>query len=365
MGRLLLALILLAGVVLLLFAGIPAIAARVYGPPSILLTPFQTVQYSALLLWDDGLLTRPLDAAGSEKEFQVGRGESVTAVCARLQADGIVIDGSSMRDYLVYTGQDTSIQAGSYRVSAAMSVVDLARRLQDATPNEVRFVVLPGWRIEEIAASLPSSGLSITPDEFVASASASVPGFEFLSGSSTTEGFLYPDSYVLKRATGVTDLIGALLRNFSFHVGTDLQEGFARQGLSLRQAVILASIVQREAVQQDEAPVIASVYLNRLKTGMRLDADPTVQYAAGYNAEQGTWWTNPLSSDDLHRESPYNTYLNAGLPPAPIDNPGAAALLAVASPAATPYLYFSARCDSNGYHFFAQTLEEQISNLCP
>jgi UPF0755 protein len=288
----------------------------------------------------------------------------VVSISDRLQSAGIVGDASMIRDYLVYTGQDLSVQAGTYQVSAGMSIVDVARRLQDATPTEVNFVVLAGWRIEEIASSLPTSGLTITPDEFVAAASAPLPGYDILSEASTTEGFLYPDSYVLPRATEASELLGELVRNFSQHLSAELREGFARQDLSVYQAVILASIVQREAVQPEEAPIIASVYLNRLKIKMRLEADPTVQYAAGYNLAQETWWTNPLGLEDLHRASPYNTYLNTGLPPAPIDNPGLGALRAVASPAATPYYYFTARCDGTGYHFFAATFDEHLGNLC-
>jgi len=97
---------------------------------------------------------------------------------------------------------------------------------------------------------------------------------------------------------------------------------------------------------------------------MKLDTDPTVQYALGYNASQGTWWTNPLSSADLQFDSPYNTYLYAGLPPGPIANPSLSALRAVAFPAETPYYFFRARCDGSGLHVFAVTFEEHLQNGC-
>jgi UPF0755 protein len=98
---------------------------------------------------------------------------------------------------------------------------------------------------------------------------------------------------------------------------------------------------------------------------MQLESDPTVQYGLGYNSLQQTWWTNPLSTDDLSVNSPYNTYLNAGLPPGPIAEPGLSALQAVAFPAETPYYYFRAKCDGSGKHNFAATLEEQYANACP
>ncbi len=359
-------LLLVAGCLLVAgILGVPVMARQNYGPPSPTLNPFQVWQYSASLIWADGLLSKPLAAGAPEVDFQVQQGESVTSICNRLAQAGILRDAWMMRDYLIYSGLDTTVQAGVYKLGAGMSVVDLARRMQDATPADVMFVILPGWRMEEIAASLPTSGLETTPDDFIMAASSPHPGFGFLAGADTAEGFLYPDLYVLPRAIARNDLVEALVRNFQLHLTTDLQEGFQRQGLSVYQAVTLASIVQREAVKPEEAPIIASVYLNRINSQMRLDADPTVQYAIGYNPLQATWWTNPLSLDDLKFSSPYNTYVVEGLPPTPISNPGAAALEAVASPADTPYFYFNARCDGSGYHDFAQTLDEQLGNLCP
>src|ERR1700690_277997 len=349
----------------LLIIGIPGIAARTYGEPAHGLTPLQIIQYSAKLLWDDGLLTRPMGPGAPEQTFTIKQDEPVSSIANNLQEAGLISDASILRDYLVYTGLDDTIQAGEYQFSPAMSIVDIARKMQDATPADVTFVILPGWRMEEVAASLPTSGLDITPDEFIKAASTPPSGFDFLTGASSSEGFLYPDSYILPRVTTVDQLVNTLLRNFSLHLSSDLSEGFARQGLSVYQAVALASIVQREAVNVDEAPKIASVYLNRLKIGMKLDADPTVQYALGYNPVQQTWWTNPMVADDFQYGSPYNTYINDGLPPTPIDNPGLNSLQAVASPADTPYYYFSARCDTSGYHNFAQTLDQHLQNLCP
>ena len=144
----------------------------------------------------------------------------------------------------------------------------------------------------------------------------------------------------------------------------DLRNGFTKQNLTIYQAVILASIVEREAVQDEEKALIASVYLNRWRIGMKLDADPTVQYAYGYDFTEGTWWKNPLELQDLQFDSPYNTYLYAGLPPAPIANPSLEALQAVAFPAETPYYFFRAKCDGSGYHDFSETLEEHLGNGC-
>ncbi len=298
--------------------------------------------------------------------LQFKKASRVESIAGHLQQNSLISDAGIFRDYLIYTGLDTSIQAGEYDdLSPAMSIVDIAHKMQNATPTQVTFVILPGWRMEEIAASLPTSGLNITSDEFLAAAKKSRPGFDFLSGAASTEGFLYPDSYILPRVTTADELVEVFVRNFDLHLTSDLRDGFNRQGLSIYQAVTLASIVQREAVHDDEAPMIASVYLNRIKINMKLDADPTVQYALGHDQSQQTWWTNPLSADDLKVNSPYNTYLIDGLPPTPISNPGLTALRAVAFPAESSYYYFSARCDDSGYHNFAQTFQEQLQNLCP
>jgi len=359
-----LSILLLLACLFITFITIPSKAEQIYGQPAAWLTVPQRVQYSARLLWYDGLLTRPLDPTGIERSFPIESGESVNSIAARLQGVGLIRDAGAFRDYLVYSGLDTSIQAGSYQLSPALSAIDIAHNLQDATSAEVTFVILPGWRMEEIAASLPTSGLPVMPEEFLSAARTSFPNYDFLAGANSAEGFLFPDSYVLSRTISAETIINEFIRNFALHLTPDLTNGFEKQGLTVYQAVTLASIVQREAVHEEEAPLIASVYLNRLNAGIKLDADPTVQYAIGFNSLQNTWWTNPLSAEDLGFNSLFNTYLYADLPPTPISNPGLTALNAVAYPAETSYYYFRAKCDGLGYHVFAETFEEHLANGC-
>ncbi len=348
----------------LAFVTVPAEAARIYGPPAAWLTFTQRAQYSARLLWYDGLLTRPLNPSGNERNFKINPGDSVNTIAASLQDAALIRDAESFRAYLIYSGLDTSIQAGEYRLSPAMSAIAIAREIQDATSTQVEFAILPGWRMEEIAASLPTSGLAITLDEFLAAAQTPSDDFDFLNEAVSLEGFLFPDSYILPRNITVSELMQTLVRTFAQRLTPDLVAGFEQQGLTIYEAVIVASIVEREAVQDEEKPLIASVYLNRLNIGMKLDADPTVQYVLGFNPLQNTWWTNPLSLIDLDFDSPFNTYLYTGLPPAPISNPSLDSLQAVAFPAETPYLFFRARCDGSGFHSFAETFEEHVENGC-
>ena len=356
-------LILCAGISFV-FLYIPARATRVYGAPASSLSFPQRVQYSALLLWYDGLVTQPLDTSGPEQDFTVEVGESVDTVANHLQSVGLIQDAEALRSYMIYAGIDTSMQAGKYKLSTAMSAMDIAHQLQDATPEEVTFVVLPGWRLEEIADALPTSGLSVTPDEFLKAAKKPTRDYDYLAGASSMEGFAYPDSYTFSRKISVDEMISEMLRDFSAHLTLDLKNGFQKQNLSIYQAVTLASMVEREAVKEEEQPLIASVYLNRLKIGMKLDADPTVQYAIGYNFLQQTWWTNPLTALDLQINSVYNTYKYPGLPPTPIANPTLGALHAVAFPAETNYYFFRAKCDGSGFHIFAETYDEHLQNAC-
>jgi UPF0755 protein len=360
------ALIIIFLVAIYLFLGyIPARASMLYGPPARSLSISDRIEYSARLLSQGGLLVTPLNPSGAEQPFHIEQGESISSVAMRLEQSSLIVSAQAFYDYVVYTGLDLTIQAGDYTLSPAMSIIDLARELQDSTPEDVVFVILPGWRMEEIAASLPTSGLDISPEDFIAAAQNPPQVLDAARSSSTMEGFFYPDSYRVPRSASVDQLLDLIARNFVLHITDDMRQGFAAQGLDLYQAVTLASIVERESVHDDEQALIASVFLNRLQVGMTLGSDPTVQYALGYDSSAQTWWKNPLSLDDLKFDSPYNTYIYAGLPPAPISNPSLDALQAVAFPQMSPYYYLQAKCDGSGYHTFAVTFEEHLANGCP
>ena len=265
----------------------------------------------------------------------------------------------------MYSGLDTGLQAGEFQLSPALAPLQIAQKLQDATPTQVKFVILPGWRMEEVAASLPTSGLAISPEQFLLVARDPHSGFDFMPKGASAEGFLFPGEHILPRAIGPVQLVALLMNNAALALSPEMRAGFARQGLDVYQAVTLASIVQREAVKSEEQPSIASVFLNRLAAGMRLETDPTIQYALGFDAVTNSWWKSPLSVDDLAIQSPYNTYQNPGLPPGPISNPSLSALQAVAYPAQTPYYFFRARCDGSGLHNFSETFDQHLKNGCP
>lgn len=338
-----------------------------FGEPSPNLSITQRVIFPVELFINRAALVTPQDMQGIEQPFPIAEGESVAMICIRLEQAGLIPDAELMRIYLVYTGLDRILKSGQFTLSSAMSPVQIVAELLDASARDAVITILPGWRIEEIAANVARSGLDVTADAFIEAAYQ--PSLEQLArlpvdSLTSLEGFLFPGTYVLPRESGLDDLLAMILETFSNHMDATLMDGFTRQGLTLVEAVNLASIVEREAVVEEEKPLIASVFYNRLAIGMRLETDPTVQYALGFDPATGSWWKSPLMIADLSVDSPFNTYQNYGLPPTPICNPDLRSMWSVAFPAETPYYYFRAACDGSGRHNFAITFEEHLNNSC-
>jgi UPF0755 protein len=349
------------------FFSINAVVRKQFGRPTQTLTFIQRVIYPIELFVHRDTLASPRNVEEDQQIFVIESGESVSMICLRLERAGLVHDAELLRTYLVYTGLDRQLQSGQFSLNQGMSPVQITAELLDATPSEVIVTILPGWRIEEVAANVAESGLAISPEAFINSAYN--PEDEFLnlvpvSDVPSLEGFLFPGIYVFQREAVLAEVLEAMLSEFSNQLDPALEEGFSRVGLSLYEAVTLASIIEKEAVVDAEKPMIASVFFNRLAAGMRLETDPTVQYSLGFQEETGTWWKAPLSLDDLKVASPYNTYIVYGLPPTPINNPDLVSLRAVAFPAETPYFYFRAACDGSGRHLFAITFDDHLNNAC-
>jgi UPF0755 protein len=346
---------------------IPAKAEALYGPASNRISTTQRYLLSYRLVNDQDLLLNPTNPAGDPVEFSIAPDQTVDSILIGLESKGLIPDAEAARNFLVYTGLDTQIQSGDFTLNPALPAIEVLAALLDSRSRDVTLIILAGWRLEEIAASLPTTGLEISAEEFMTAAGKrgyAVGIMQEIPAGVNLEGFFPPGNYQVERALEAEDLVRLLLNEFDALLPYEIKTGIEQQGLSLYQGVILASIVEREAVLEEEMPIIASVFYNRLAIGMLLETDPTVQYAIGYNANQGTWWTNPLSFSDLEYDSPYNTYLYPGLPPTPIANPSLSALQAVAFPAQTPYYYFRAACDDSGRHNFSQTYEEHLANAC-
>lgn len=334
-------------------ASIPARTAQQFGQPDPALPPSKLYQQSiTLLLTGEEILANDNQTDG-EVYFLISPGDSLETIITGLMDIGLVQHDRAFRAYLIYSGIDRRIQPGDYVFSARQSEMEIAQALSNP-PGTTTVSILAGWRVEEISERLAGAGLGLNPDQFIQTV--------LLNGR---EGYLYPGIYLVSREISAEALVELVYQRFLSQVTPALENQLASQGLTLHEAVILASIVERETVVEDEMPLIASVFLNRLANDMNLAADPTIQYALGFNREQGTWWTNPLTLDDLKLPSSYNTYENPGLPPGPICNPGLAAIQAVASPAQTPYLYFRADCDGSGRHLFSESFQEHLDNACP
>ena len=314
--------------------------------------------------------------AGSDqamRPFKIVSGETAAVVSERLAENGLINDANLFRLYMRYYGVDQRLAAGDFDLAPSMPMSEIAQRLQRANIQEITVTIPEGMRAEEVADLLNVKSV-MDGEAFLAlvrggAASAKAIGeYPFLSDSLTTlEGYLFPDTYRLPARATPADLIRRMLDNFEQRVSPEVIATAERAGRSLPQVIIMASIVEREATRADERPLIASVYWNRVSGscsaetgGAYLQADPTVQYAAG---RPGEWWWKPPSVEAYQTvQSPYNTYTRPGLPPAAIASPGLSAIEAAAKPAETRYCFFVATGEGGG-HVFAVTLAEHKANV--
>ncbi len=296
--------------------------------------------------------------------FTIQLGENGTTVALRLERLGIIRDAELFRLLLRYWGVDVQLEAGDYELRRNMSMPQVVSQLQHGRLSAKRVTIREGLRAEEVAYLLATEGL-VDQEEFIRLVRDDSFHYDFLrdrpaTAPKTLEGFLFPDTYEFPVNITATALIDIMLQNFDRRVTIEMRQQALDQGLTLFQVLTLASIVEREAVVPEERPIIAGVYLNRLRRGIYLEADPTVQYAKGYDPRTGTWWPR-LSLEELRTvDSPFNTFIHPGLPPGPICSPGLASIEAVLNPANTRYLFFHAKGD--GTHAFAETFEEHLAN---
>ncbi len=337
------------------------------------LNPFERVYLRTYLASRASDLSRPIGSGIEPVGFVVAPGQSADEISANLVKAGLLEDAELFLNYVHYTGLDSRLEAGDYKLSPNITVPELARTLLRALPQEIELRFIEGWRIEEMVNYLAvTQPADIDPQAFLAISEGreaiDLNSYEFLSSlpdDATLEGFLFPDTYRVPLDADAETLVTMMLENFDQRVTPALRQAFGVQGLTVYEAVALASIVQREAVVADERPLMVGVFLNRMNQGMPLQADPTVQYALGYQEDSNTWWKSPLGRSDMQIDSPYNTYLHDGLPPGPIANPGLAALEAVASPEQTDYLFFVVDCTAEipGSHIFSTTFEEHLGHV--
>ncbi len=342
---------------------------EIYGFPGKTVSSISALKHGFLLYQGRDKMSAASPGIGlAEEKVSVEPDQSIQQLCTNLEQRSLVQSADLTCAYLIYSGKDRNIQPGNYTVQNGLNAIEIANLISDVTRRDKQFVIYAGWRLEEIAAMIDGLGLTFSATDFLTLATAppdttreqlQIPPWM------TLEGYFFPGNYSMKPDISLQDFVSETLTRFKTAVMTvDFQRNLESSGLTLHEAITMASIIQRETLAEEEMPTIASVFYNRLAIGMQLETDPTVQYALGYDAQTNTWWKSPLSFTDLEVNSPYNTYRNPGLPPGPISNPSLAALKAAVAPAETEYLFFRAKCDGSLTHNFSKTYEEHLNFGC-
>jgi peptidoglycan lytic transglycosylase G len=283
-------------------------------------------------------------------------GTPTAQIFARLAHEGVVSGALLSHLYYRIYRAGTPLQAGEYQFDRPTPIDEVIDRMSRGDVVRYTVVVPEGLTSEETFELFWKQGLG-TREAFRQALLQTdlLPGLA--QGSPDLEGFLFPETYSVTRSHSARRIVAQMVTQFRRRFTPEMRQQARALGLTPRQAVTLASIVEKESAIKREGPVIASVYWNRLRHGMRLQADPTVVYALKRDGR----WSGTVHRSDYAYESPYNTYLVDGLPPGPICNPGLPALKAAISPASTAYLYFVA--NESGGHTFSKTFEEHLQAI--
>jgi UPF0755 protein len=292
----------------------------------------------------------------AEQFVELPPGSGSAAIGQRLVAAGVVRDAPTFRTALYLSGQGRHLKAGDYRFDRAMTPFEVIDKIARGDVYVINVTFPEGLTIAEMSKIFESHGVG-TAASFVDAAKNSALVHDLDPSAKDLEGYLFPETYALSRHADAEKLIKLMVSRFEHVFTPELRQAAAARNLTVRRAVTLASIVEKETARAEERPLVAAVYTTRLRIGMPLQCDPTVIYAL---TKRGGYSGN-VHKDDLSIDSPYNTYRYPGLPPGPIASPGRASLEAAVHPADADYLYFVSRND--GSHEFARTLEEHNRNV--
>lgn len=289
-------------------------------------------------------------AAGAPARVVIPRGASFRAAADSLASRGVVRSPLLFRLYATWARHDRAIKPGTYLLHPGASYGSLVDALVNGKGLVHVVTVVEGWELRQIAPQLARS-LGIPRDSVEAAVRDTALLHRLDVPTPTLEGYLFPATYTFPDGTTARAAVAQMVARFEQAWRPEWNDRLQTLALKRHDAVTLASIVEREAVRPEERPAIAAVYYNRLRKGMRLEADPTVQYALGRH-------TARVLYRDLDVDSPYNTYRRTGLPPGPIGSPGAPSLAAAVNPAQVPYLFFVAQPD--GHHEFRASFAEHL-----
>jgi UPF0755 protein len=302
-------------------------------------------------------LNQPFKGYKAPEQFvEIPPGTAAPEIGRTLVAAGVVSDELTFRLALRVGGKAGSLKAGEFRFDRAMTASEVIDKISRGDVY-LRTVTFPeGLTIEESAAIFEKQQLG-PASEFMKAARAVELVKAFDAVAEDLEGYLFPDTYKVPRKISAAALVREMIAGFERNFGPGLRQEAAARGLSVRQAVTLASLIEKETARPEERQVVSAVYSNRLRLGMALQADPTVIYGL----RRAGRYAGNLTRENLAFDSPYNTYRYPGLPPGPIASPGRLSLEASVRPAAVDYLYFVSRND--GSHVFAATLDEHNRNV--
>jgi len=302
-------------------------------------------------------LARPVNAAAGDTVMVVVKpGMATQAIGELLYEKGLIKNVLLFRIVAKLEGAEGSLKAGEYALSKAMTVNEMIGKLARGETAYKQFTIPEGFTIDQIAAFLEKNNLA-SAAKYKAFAAGYAP-YNYISPAANAkykaEGFVFPDTYRIAAGTSEEQLVKMMMSQFDSQFTPAMRQRAAELGLSVREVVILASLVEKEAQVAAERPVIAGVFMRRLKLEMPLQSCATIQYILGYPKPE-------LTVQDTELPSPYNTYQNMGLPPGPIASPGLAAIKAVLYPADTEFLYFFANKD--GSHVFSRTYDEHLAAI--
>ncbi|HYM21039.1 MAG TPA: endolytic transglycosylase MltG [Candidatus Kapabacteria bacterium] len=301
----------------------------------------------ASLFWKN-----PANGTGEVVIF-VPKGASLSSVTDSLAKHDLIRSKLLFKLAARFEGASSALQPGNYRMNYGLSNIDILTRLLGTEFAIIFEATFPEGSTIRKVASIAKEKLGLDSAMIVRLShdTAFLHSIGAPNEAMTAEGFLFPDTYRFYLMMTPKELLVRMLARFKEVINDSMLAEGALEELSPYEVLTLASIIEAEAKRSDERDTIAGVYLNRIQMGMKLDADPTVQYGLGL--------TRPITHDDLLKDNPYNTYLNEGLPPGPINNPGKAAILAALHPAHHNKIYFVARRDGSGGHYFSRTAAEQ------
>lgn len=297
-------------------------------------------------------ISLPVDPE-SQKEiaFSIEKGESIDAISDRLKEADLIRSKAAFKIAVLRHRLSKNIQAGDFFIKPSLNIDQVVKTLTVGR-SDIKVTLLEGWRREEIAAELTRQ---------LTSGGSLFDGQEFLTLSRGKEGHLFPDTYFFPKDVTAQLVVDTLISNFNNKVNQKIRADMKKQGLTLEEALIFASIIEREVRTDADRPLVAGILIKRFQNNWPLQADATVQYALGFQKQSGSWWKKDLTKLDLETESPYNTYSQTGLIPAPICNPSLASIQAVADQESSEFWFYLS--DSKGKLHYAKTIEGHNRNI--